>query len=506
VIEARTTPRMEPLLAWPGMASLRFSLPLSYLFFKIFFYVYGATSLLAKFRNPQPGFYFPWEMRLPFVPAASLIYLSVPLVLILTPFILRTWRSFTPFFLTLTFETLIAGIFFLLIPTAQGYPERVAYGFFGGVFRLADRINLEYNEFPSLHVAFAVTAAWVFGRRCGWLGRTFFTLWAVAVGVSTLLIHEHHLLDLAGGLILGLASVTTIQRRVSREDVLEAVRVEALCLREFAWFTRRHVRYLFVFFALFKTSLGRWRETRVLRAAYCLAQHVDDVLDGDRRIKGIEPEAYVGAVLRGLRGEAPFGETIADQLAEFVAPRLTAEARRELIELFEVLLEDRRRMDARRVTPAADLAGHHRKTFFLSLDLTFQLAGAGLRAGDAPELVDALSWCSPVRDLGRDLEKGLINLPAEVIAEAGWAGKEANLTPLLDTPAVREWLRGEHRRGAAAIEALGARLDGVADPRGRAILSLFHRALAAFERKYRRKHPAEPPVSTRPRTLETEAP
>lgn len=163
-------------------------------------------------------------------------------------------------------------------------------------------------------------------------------------------------------------------------------------------------------------------------------------------------------------------------------------------------------MDARRVTTAAGLAEHHRRTFFLSLDLTLQLAGAGLRAGDTPELVDALSWCSPVRDLGKDLQKGLINLPAEVIAEAGWTGREPGLEPLLDTPAVRQWLREEHRRGAAAIEALGRRAATTADPRGRAILSVFHRALAAFERKYRRKNPAEPPVSTRQGALEAEAP
>ena len=59
---------------------------------------------------------------------------------------------------------------------------------------------------------------------------------------------------------------------------------------------------------------------------------------------------------------------------------------------------------------------------------------------------------------------------------------------MLGTPAIREWLRSEHRRGAACIAALGARLESVEDPKGRAILSAFHRALAAYERKYRRKN------------------
>jgi membrane-associated phospholipid phosphatase len=250
------------------LASLRFSLPLSYLFSKIFFSVYGGASLLARLRGARPDFHFAWELKLPFVPSLSIVYLTVPLLLLLTPFILRTWRSFTPFFLTLTAETLVGGIFFLLLPMAQAYPERVATGFFGGVFKLADRMNLDYNEFPSLHIAFAVTAALVFSRRCGWLGRTLFFLWVVVVAVSTLFLHEHHLLDLAGGIVLGLAAVATVQRRTSEETFLENLRIDALCFRELASFVRRNRRDLGRTAALVRSWLPRWRETRALRAEF----------------------------------------------------------------------------------------------------------------------------------------------------------------------------------------------------------------------------------------------
>jgi hypothetical protein len=164
-----------------------------------------------------------------------------------------------------------------------------------------------------------------------------------------------------------------------------------------------------------------------------------------------------------------------------------------------VLIEDRRRMDARRPTTALALAEHHRKTFFLSLDLTFQLAGSPLRGGDAPELIEALSWYSPIRDLDEDLDKGLINIPEEVLAEAGWTGREAELAPAVDAPAVRDWLRREHSRGATAIQALGARIGATRDPRGRRILTAFHRLLRTYERKYRRRNPdtAEPPARRR---------
>lgn len=262
-VAARGSRRAEPLLAWPGIASLRFSLPLAYLFSKIFFSIYGGASLLARLRGAREAFHFDWELRLPFVPSVAIVYLSVPLLLLLAPFILRTWRSFTPFFLTLTAETLVGGIFFLLLPMAQGYPEREAYGLGGAVFRLADRLNLDYNEFPSLHIAFAVTAAIVYGRRCGWLGKTLFGLWAITVAVSTLFMHEHHLIDLGAGALLGLVAVATVQRWASDERTLEALRVEGLHLKELARLVRRRPRELgAAVAAFFRGFFGRWRKAR----------------------------------------------------------------------------------------------------------------------------------------------------------------------------------------------------------------------------------------------------
>ncbi|HET9210619.1 MAG TPA: phosphatidic acid phosphatase, partial [Thermoanaerobaculia bacterium] len=249
----------EPFLAWPGLSGLRLTLPLSYLFFKIFYSVYGGTSLLAKLRRPHVDFYFPWEMRLPFLPSWTLIYLTVPLLLLLTPFILRTWRTFMPFFLTLTAETLVAGVIFLVVPLAQAYPPRMASGFLGGVFHMADRLNLDYNKLPSLHMAFAVTAAVVFGRRCGWLGRTLLGLWIVAVSASAMLIHEHQLLDLAAGLALGLTGIATVQRRASDDRSLDTLRIDGLCLQELSYYLRWRTRRLRPFLSLTRVSLFRWR-------------------------------------------------------------------------------------------------------------------------------------------------------------------------------------------------------------------------------------------------------
>jgi membrane-associated phospholipid phosphatase len=408
------------------------------------------------------------------------IYLSVPLVLCAAAFIM-TKRELLPFFFTLSAQLVLAGLCHVVYPVAPAWPRLFVEGSGTGAFHIADAMNLDYNMVPSLHVAFAIAAAMVFGRRSGPIGRLLLWTWFVAAAASTLLLHQHHLLDVAAGTALGVLTVAVVQQRTERADFLDALQIEILCLRELALFARRHRRYLATGLAIWSYSVPRWRKTRVLRAGFCLAQHIDDVLDGDRRVSG-DPVAYV----RGLLGGAP-GPLA--PLSAFVLAELSRRNGRDTLEaLVEVLIEDRRRMDARRTMSAAALAEHHHKTFRLSLDLTLIAVGSHLRAEDAPRLVDALSWCSPIRDLDEDLAKGLINIPEEVLARV--PGPVSTRTLLTSEP-IAAWLREEHRRGLESLAAVPLPSDrqgvGRTDP-GWAVITAFHRALTAYEKKYRRRH------------------
>jgi membrane-associated phospholipid phosphatase len=58
---------------------------------------------------------------------------------------------------------------------------------------------------PSLHVAMFVTTAGAYAHQSGRVGRIVLGLWATAVVASTVLTHQHHLIDAIAGLALGLA-------------------------------------------------------------------------------------------------------------------------------------------------------------------------------------------------------------------------------------------------------------------------------------------------------------
>jgi membrane-associated phospholipid phosphatase len=201
----------EPLIAWPGRTNLQETLPLCLLFMFTFYALYGGTAALTGLHSWRLPLYFQFELAIPFWPQWAGVYLSLDLLLGLAPFIFRSLRQLLPLFVTLVGETVAAVPFFLLLPIQAGFPSHPAAGF---LFNLADTTNLEHNYLPSLHVAFAFTTALAFSRLCRWPGRCFFLGWALAIAASTLLIHEHHLLDLLAGGLLAWVAMSWLYPRV----------------------------------------------------------------------------------------------------------------------------------------------------------------------------------------------------------------------------------------------------------------------------------------------------
>ncbi len=81
---------------------------------------------------------------------------------------------------------------------------------------LAALMNLEYNLIPSLHVALTVTCIGAYlPHATGWT-RHLLPLWAFLVAVSTVLTHQHHVLDVVTGLLLGLAGAAAARRNAAR--------------------------------------------------------------------------------------------------------------------------------------------------------------------------------------------------------------------------------------------------------------------------------------------------
>ena len=220
IVETDKSKAMEqafPFLAWPGWAHLRYAALLSIANTLWFVLVYGGMDALTARRTFRVPVHFPAELAIPFIPAMTLFYMSIYLLFWMAPFVLRTRREIRAFVVTLAVVTFCGGVGFLLFPADLAFapPREEDLGIWAGLFHFADKLNLTYNLLPSLHVAFAVICVAVFSARATVAGKAVLWFWAAMVAASTVLIHQHHLLDVATGWLLALVCVKSIFDRLA---------------------------------------------------------------------------------------------------------------------------------------------------------------------------------------------------------------------------------------------------------------------------------------------------
>ena len=114
---------------------------------------------------------------------------------------------------TLLVVILVAGVGFLLVPSDLAFPPSVDTGPLEEAVRVSKELALPHNLVPSLHVAMSVTCVAIYALRAGRPGKTLLWGWATAIALSTLLFHQHHLLDVVTGWALGQAAVRFIYER-----------------------------------------------------------------------------------------------------------------------------------------------------------------------------------------------------------------------------------------------------------------------------------------------------
>ena len=177
-----------------------------------FVLVYGTCNWITGLHNYRLRISLPWEDRIPFYPSASLVYMSIYPLFGLIPFVLRTRRDLNRLGAALGLLIGLAGIGFLLLPSFP-IPRSDGDGMWVWLFQLADTMNLTYNDLPSLHVGLTVACV---SAMCRSLDRATsiglwsiigLWCWAAAVAWSTLLMHEHYVIDVLAGWCLAVACV-----------------------------------------------------------------------------------------------------------------------------------------------------------------------------------------------------------------------------------------------------------------------------------------------------------
>jgi membrane-associated phospholipid phosphatase len=182
--------RLRVYAYWAGLAGVAF------------FAVYPTLNWLTSLRSNRFHLYISSELGIPFVPQFIWAYLSM-YVLFLLPVFLLPAPQMPALGKQLIAGTVASGLLFLLLPADLGFtrviPSDPIYAnIYQGIFGL-DR---PHNLVPSLHVVWSSTIILACADVARPLGRGLLYVWLAVVVVSTVLVHQHHILDVAAAAII----------------------------------------------------------------------------------------------------------------------------------------------------------------------------------------------------------------------------------------------------------------------------------------------------------------
>lgn len=168
----------------------------------VFFTVYPATNWLTGLNSRHFSLFLSDELHIPLLPEFIWLYLSMYVLFFLPPFYLAP-AEIKRLAMELIIATLVAGVMFLLLPARLGFSrtlpaDELYRDLFGGLFYL----DAPYNLVPSLHVVYSVAIILAVTGAAGKCQRALLFTWLVLIVSSTVLVHQHHLLDVFSGLAL----------------------------------------------------------------------------------------------------------------------------------------------------------------------------------------------------------------------------------------------------------------------------------------------------------------
>jgi membrane-associated phospholipid phosphatase len=165
----------------------------------IFFAMNRVTS-----RRKSHNLHVALDDRIPFSAHTGLVYFSTYAIFVLPLILITGANSFIQVLSAYSVIIFSCCTIFILYPTRvdrrEQLPNRTISHFLLNIFHSVCR---PYNSFPSMHTAYACSAAFAIYRYYNPLLGGLFFFWAFAIGVSTLTSKQHVILDVAGGAVIG---------------------------------------------------------------------------------------------------------------------------------------------------------------------------------------------------------------------------------------------------------------------------------------------------------------
>jgi membrane-associated phospholipid phosphatase len=170
-------------------------------------------------------------------------YMSIDLLFAAAPFLCRDQRELWLLSKRITMGILVAGCCFLIYPLKLATERPTLDGWLGVVWNWFIGMDRPYNLLPSLHITLRTILAETYARHTRGLLRVASDVWFSLIGFSTLLVHQHHIVDIIGGFMLATACFYVISDEPFRLPMVRNARIGwqyaalGMCLAVMCWLT-----------------------------------------------------------------------------------------------------------------------------------------------------------------------------------------------------------------------------------------------------------------------------
>jgi membrane-associated phospholipid phosphatase len=173
------------------------------LYFAAYVIFFNLTSWIGALHGSVGHFYLPVELGIPFSPVWIWAYASMFVAIAVPPLFLGE-AQLKRLGLQSLAVLLIASACFVVFPAELGFMREVPDASpYRQIFAWLFAIDRPNNLVPSLHVAISTLCiAGFIEATTSFLGRLALWGWLVAITASTVLVHQHHLIDVATGMAL----------------------------------------------------------------------------------------------------------------------------------------------------------------------------------------------------------------------------------------------------------------------------------------------------------------
>jgi membrane-associated phospholipid phosphatase len=174
----------------------------------LFIVCYSATNALAASTaaagDELGTFYWEWERYIPLVPWMIIPYMSIDAFFVAAPFVCTDVREIKMLAKRLSTAVIVACLCFLIWPLALWFERPEVDGFFGPIFGFLHGFDQPHNLIPSLHITLIFILRWTYHRHVRGAWRVLMHVWFLLVTLSTILTHQHQVIDLITGLVLAI--------------------------------------------------------------------------------------------------------------------------------------------------------------------------------------------------------------------------------------------------------------------------------------------------------------